>query len=78
MYERSVVSPHLQQVYIAGATRARRTEGPCLRHASHAEQGSKLEALGGGVVGLAYITNRGDLNYRLCWPFFCSLVWKGS
>lgn len=38
----SVISPQLQQVYIASATGARQTEGPCLRHASHAEQGSKL------------------------------------
>lgn len=37
----------LLQVYIAGATRARHTEAPCLRHASQAEQGSKLEALDG-------------------------------
>lgn len=38
----SVISLQLRQVYIASATGAHQTEGPCLRHASHAEQGSKL------------------------------------
>lgn len=38
----SVKCPQLHQVYIASATRACQTECPCLRHASQAEQRSKL------------------------------------
>lgn len=71
--ECSVISPHLQQVYIAGATRACQTQGPCLQHASQAEQGSKLEELGGGtgslVVGTGYITSTQGVFWITAWRF---------
>ena len=71
---------YLQQVYIAGATRALQTEGPCLRHASQAEQESKLEGMGvrgdSQSWGIAHITNaQGGLQELQPWSVGKGLCW---